>query len=120
MSLVGVGTEDGEDGALLPGLGQQLVHKHLPLGELEVGPGLALVGAVPEEDETSGAFLLTPPVWPRHRLPAPSPLITWGRLQSSGMFETGAARLASGCLDRDNKQGGPWVRTQTRVRRTRS
>lgn len=52
VSLVGVGAEDGEDGALLAGLGQQLVHVHLPLGELKVGPDLALVGAVPEHDET--------------------------------------------------------------------
>lgn len=29
VSLVGVGAEDGEDGALLPGLSQQLVYVHL-------------------------------------------------------------------------------------------
>lgn len=54
VSLVSVRAEDGEDCALLAGLGQQLVHVHLPLGELKVGPGLALVGAVPEHDETRG------------------------------------------------------------------
>lgn len=43
--LVGVGAEDGEDGALLTRLRQQLVHVHLPLGELEVCPRLTLVGA---------------------------------------------------------------------------
>lgn len=52
VSLVRVGAEDGEDGALLPGLGQQLVHIHLPLGKLKVCPGLALVGAVPKNNET--------------------------------------------------------------------
>lgn len=31
VSLVGVGAEDGEDGALLPGLSQQLVNIHLPV-----------------------------------------------------------------------------------------
>lgn len=54
VSLVGVRAKDGENGALLAGLGQQLVHIHLPLGELKVGPGLALVGAVPGHDETRG------------------------------------------------------------------
>lgn len=57
MSLVRIGAKDGEDGALLPRLGQQLVHIHLPLGELKVGPGLTLVGAVPERNEIR-AFLL--------------------------------------------------------------
>ena len=47
VSLVGVGAEDGEDGALLAGLSQQLVDVHLPLGELEVGPRLPFVGAEP-------------------------------------------------------------------------
>ena len=50
MSLVGVGAEDGEDGALLPGLGQQLVNIHLPVGELKVVPRLAFIGAEPDGD----------------------------------------------------------------------
>lgn len=58
MSLVGIRAEDGEDGALLPGLGEQLVHVHLPLGELKVGPGLALVGAVPESNKTRALLFL--------------------------------------------------------------
>lgn len=52
MSLVRVGAKDGEDGAFLPGLSQQLVDIHLPLGELKVSPGLALVGAVSVNNET--------------------------------------------------------------------
>lgn len=47
MSLVGVGAEDGEDGALLARLRQQLVDQHLPVGEAEVRPRLAFVGAEP-------------------------------------------------------------------------
>lgn len=47
MPLVGVGAEDGEDGALLPRLRQQLVDVHLLVGEQEVRPRLALVGAEP-------------------------------------------------------------------------
>lgn len=47
VRLVGVGAEDGEDGALLARLRQQLVHVHVPLREAEVRPRLALVGAEP-------------------------------------------------------------------------
>lgn len=50
VPLVGVGAEDGEDGALLPGLSQQLVNIHLPVRELEVGPRLAFIGAKPDGD----------------------------------------------------------------------
>ena len=50
MSLVGVGAEDGEYGALLPRLGQQLVNVHLPVRELKVRPGLAFIGAEPDRD----------------------------------------------------------------------
>lgn len=50
MSLVGVGAEDGEDGALLPGLCQQLVNIHLPVRELKVVPRLAFIGAEPDGD----------------------------------------------------------------------
>ena len=50
VSLVGVGAKDREDGALLARLRQQLVDIHLPLGELEVGPGLPFVGAEPGSD----------------------------------------------------------------------
>lgn len=53
VSLVGVRPEDGEDGALLPGLGQQLVNIHLSVGELEVGPRLSFVGAEPDRDTYS-------------------------------------------------------------------
>lgn len=47
--LVGVRAEDGEDGALLARLCQQLVHVHLPLGELELCPRLSLIGAEPNK-----------------------------------------------------------------------
>lgn len=50
VSLVSVGAEDGEDGALLPGLSQQLVNIHLPVWELKVGPRLAFIGAEPNRD----------------------------------------------------------------------
>lgn len=53
MSLVGVGAEDGEDGALLPGLCQQLVDVNLPVGELEVCPRLTFVGAEPDRDTST-------------------------------------------------------------------
>lgn len=58
MSLVCVGAKDGEDGALLPRLGQQLVDIHLLLGELKVSPGLALIGAVSANNETWELLLL--------------------------------------------------------------
>lgn len=50
VPLVRVGAEDGEDGALLPGLGEQLVHVDGPVREAEVEPRLALVGAEPDGD----------------------------------------------------------------------
>lgn len=57
MSLVGVGAEDGEDGALLARLRQQLVDVHLPVGEAEVRPRLALVGAEPAGKTDGSSFL---------------------------------------------------------------
>lgn len=47
VCLLSVRAKDSKDGALLARLGQQLVHVHLLLGELELAPCLALVGAVP-------------------------------------------------------------------------
>lgn len=50
--LVGVGAEEGEDGALLARLRQQLVHVHLALREHKVRPRLALIGAEPGKERT--------------------------------------------------------------------
>lgn len=46
--LVRIRPEDGEDGALLTRLRQQLVHVHLLFGKLKLFPGFPLVGTEPE------------------------------------------------------------------------
>lgn len=67
MSLLGVGAEDGEDGGLLARLGQQLVDQNLPLGEAELRPCLALVGAEPGVGRRT--VLTQPPSPPPHPVP---------------------------------------------------
>lgn len=64
VAVLFVGAEDGEDGALLPGLRQQPVHKHWLLREGERLPGFPFVGAVPaekkEQDVRSGQVFPCP------------------------------------------------------------
>lgn len=68
MSLLGVGAEDGEDGGLLARLGQQLVDQNLPLGEAELRPRLALVGAEPGGVGRRTVVIQPPSPPPRPRL----------------------------------------------------
>lgn len=64
VAVLFVGAEDGEYGALLPGLRQQPVHKHRLLREGERLPGFPFIGAVPaekkEQDVRSGQAFSCP------------------------------------------------------------
>lgn len=54
VAILLVGAKDGEDGALLAGLGQEAVHEHRLLREREDFPGFPFVCAVPAQKRRLG------------------------------------------------------------------
>lgn len=70
VAILLVGAKDGEDGALLAGLGQEAVHKHRLLREREDFPGFPFICAVPAQKKERCQGHVLPAAG--HSLPCPA------------------------------------------------